>query len=297
MNLDNKQTEAFLAVIDTGSFEQAASRLYITPSAVSLRVRALESRLGSPLVVRARPCHATRVGQRLMQYLRRATMLEDDLLSELAGHSDAPMPVVVAVNGDTLATWFFEALAGVMIKERVLLDMMVDDQDHTYSLLESGRVVGCIGTEAKPMRGCLAEKLGEMRYRLVASPTFCDDWFPDGLTRQAARQAPVMAFSHKDTLQSRFLKQRFGLAADAYPCHYVAVPGPRLDAISRGMGYGMVPELQLGDALKQGRLRDLAPDFPTDVALYWHTWQVQSPRMEYLSTRIIDSGRAALQFA
>ncbi len=52
MKLDAKQMQAFLAVVDSGSFEKAADRLTITPSAVSQRVHALEVHLGSPLVVR-----------------------------------------------------------------------------------------------------------------------------------------------------------------------------------------------------------------------------------------------------
>ena len=53
MNLDPKQTEAFRAVINSGSFEQAALRLHLTPPAISQRVRALESALGNALVVRS----------------------------------------------------------------------------------------------------------------------------------------------------------------------------------------------------------------------------------------------------
>ncbi|QNM95817.1 HTH-type transcriptional regulator ArgP [Chitinimonas koreensis] len=294
MNLDRKHTDAFLAVIDTGSFEQAAGRLHVTPSAVSQRVRALESQLGNPLVVRTRPCHATRLGQRLLQYLRRARLLEEDLVAELAGEGDAPLNVVMAVNADTLATWFFPALADELAGERVLLELSVDDQDHTYALLESGRAVGCVSTEPKPMRGCSAEPLGAMRYRLVAAPDFAAERFPAGLQREAARRAPVVAFNRKDMLQSRFLAQHFALQPGNYPCHYVPVPGPRLEAIARGLGYGMVPELQLGEAIAQGLLIDLAPDLPTDVMLYWHTWKVQSPRMEYLSARIVAAGQRTL---
>lgn len=50
MDLDPRQTAAVRAVIETGSFEQAATRLNITSSAVSQRVRALETRLGTPLI-------------------------------------------------------------------------------------------------------------------------------------------------------------------------------------------------------------------------------------------------------
>ncbi len=44
--LDSKQCEAFLAVAEVGSFDAAGEHLCITPSAVSLRVQALEKYLG-----------------------------------------------------------------------------------------------------------------------------------------------------------------------------------------------------------------------------------------------------------
>lgn len=289
MQLDPKQTEAFRAVIQTGSFEQAAQRLHLTPSAVSQRVRALESSLGSALVVRSRPCRATAIGQRLLQHLKRARMLEAELRADLAERSDAPLVVVIAVNADSLGTWFFPALAELLIRERVLLDLTVEDQDHTYSLLETGLAVACISTEPKPMRGCSAEPLGRMRYRLVAAAEFQRKYFPNGLTRAAAREAPVVAYTRKDALQSSFLLRHFGLPEGAYPCHYVPGTEPRFSAIRYGLGYGMVPELLLKEALASGELVDLAPQAPLDVALYWHAWQVQSPRMEYLSRKIIEA--------
>jgi LysR family transcriptional regulator (chromosome initiation inhibitor) len=39
---------------------------------------------------------------------------------------------------------------------------------------------------------------------------------------------------------------------------------------------------------------DLDPRQPTAVELYWHAWKVQSPRLEKLSARIVELGRAAL---
>ena len=297
MKLDAKQMQAFLAVVDSGSFEKAAERLVVTPSAVSQRVHGLEVRLGSPLVIRGRPCEPTQLGKRLLLYLRRATVLEDELLNELSGDRDDHLRVVIAANGDTLATWFFPALASIFTSERILLDLVVDDQDHTYPLLESGQVIGCISTRALPMRGCFAEPLGSMRYRLVASPIFQTRWFPNGLTRATARKAPVFAYSRKDTLQSNFMQSRFGLHADSYPTHYLSLPEARLEAIRRGLGYGMVPEMQVMDALKTGDLVDVAPGHFTDLELYWHAWGLQSPRMEALSERSVQAARRLLQRA
>ena len=289
MHLDPRQTEAFRAVISAGSFEQAAQRLHLTPPAISQRVRALESTLGNALIVRSRPCRPTETGQRLLQYLKRAALLEADLLSDLAERSDAPLVVVAALNADSLGTWFFPALAELLIRERVLLDLTVEDQDHTYNLLETGLAIGCISTESKPMRGCSASPLGSMRYRLVASCGFQQRHFPNGLTRNGARKAPVVAYTRKDRLTASFLQQQLGLPEGAYPCHYVPGTEPRFNAIRYGLGYGMVPELLLHEDLAHGTLVDLASDSPLDISLYWHTWKVQSPRMENLSRKILEA--------
>jgi LysR family transcriptional regulator (chromosome initiation inhibitor) len=295
MDINAKQATALLAVLDTGSFEKAAKRLHLTASAVSQRIRTLECQFGGPLIIRNRPCLPTAAGTRLLQYLRRASQLEADFVADMNGPEDALWTAVVAVNADTLSTWFFPELSEVLLRENVLLDLNVDDQDHTYRSLEAGRTIGCISSESRAMRGCSATLMGAMRYRLIASRGFKERWFPQGMTRRTASRAPVIAYTRKDELQARFLKQQFGLLPDGFPRHYVPIPGPRLEAIERGLGYGMVPELQLGTAFVRGDLIDLAPHHPTDVTLYWHSWKVQSPRMACLCQRIIETGKRSLR--
>ncbi|RQU49447.1 HTH-type transcriptional regulator ArgP [Burkholderia cenocepacia] len=296
MDLDPKQTAAFQAVIETGSFEQAAVRLHITASAVTQRVRALETMLGAPLVLRTRPCRATALGQRVLQHLRRLLLLQADLYAELStGHPPA-LSVIVALNSDSLGTWFLPALSSILVSDRLLFELIVDDQDHTFSLLESGMAVGCVTTEPAPMRGCFATSLGTMRYRLLASRAFALRWFPDGMSREGARFAPVIAYSRRDMLQSTFLLKQYGLPSGAYPCHYVPGTHAHFAAVRHGLGYGMVPELVVGkEALAEQDLIDLAPDQPLDVDLYWHAWKVQSPSMELLSTRVVGVAQRLLK--
>lgn len=295
MKFDLRQCEALLAVTSTGSFEQAAMTLHVTPSAISQRVRALELALGSPLVIRGRPCRATPAGQRLLQYLRRVQALEDDLQAELSEEEAAPLSIAIAVNADTLASWFLPALSTFLIKESVLLDLSVDDQNHTYTLLESGHALGCISTESQAMRGCIAEPLGAMRYRCMASPAFRTQWFPKGMTRQAVRKAPVVVFNRKDNLQADFLVEHFGIPEGAYPRHFIPASDPYMQAILLGVGWGMLPELQMQNLKAGETLVDLSPGRPTDVHLYWHAWKVQSPRMERLSATLIEAARRLLR--
>ena len=239
---ESRKAEALLAVIDSGSFEQAAQRLALTPSAISQRIAAMESELGTPLLIRSRPCRATPAGQKLLQYLRRSQMLEQECRADL--QSDGPLSVALAVNNDTLATWLLPALATFLQEEQILLDISLDDQDHTFRLLSQGLALAGIATDAEPMRGCSAQLLGVMRYRLLATPAFAARWFPHGLQREAARCAPLMVFDRKDDLQAGFLQRELGLLAASVPQHFIPASEPFLQAIRLVLGYGMVPELQ-----------------------------------------------------
>jgi LysR family transcriptional regulator (chromosome initiation inhibitor) len=293
MKIDPRRSSAFIAAVDAGSLELAAVQLSITPSAVSQRISALEQDLGTPLLVRSRPCRPTGPGMRLLQYLRRSALLESEFLAEM-GMDPGPVRVALAVNNDTLATWLLPVLAPVLQQEELLVEFVLDNQGHTFTLLEQGRAVACVSGEAEPMNGCTASPLGVMRYRLVASPAFARRWFPDGFTRAAAQHAPVMVFDRKDSLQSVFLMQHFGLPDGAYPFHYVPASDPYVGAIRVGMGYGLLPQEQCAALLASGELVDLTPALHVDVPLYWHAWRIQPPRLERMGAALVKAAREVL---
>lgn len=293
MKIDPRRSEAFLAAVDTGSLEQAALQLRVTPSAVSQRISALEHEMGTPLLVRTRPCRPTAPGMRLLQYLRRQALLEAEFVAD--AESDAgPVRVTLAVNNDTLATWLLPVLAPVLVDERLLVEFVLDNQGHTFALLEQGQAVACVSGESEPMRGCTVSALGLMRYRLVAAPAFAQRWFPDGINREAARHAPVMVFDRKDTLQTNFLLQHFGLPEGAYPFHYVPASDPYVQAIRLGLGYGMLPLEQCAAMLESGALVDLTPTLHVDVPLYWHAWRIQPQRLERMGAALVKAAREVL---
>jgi LysR family transcriptional regulator (chromosome initiation inhibitor) len=293
MKIDPRRSEAFLAAVDSGSLEAAANLLAITPSAVSQRISALEQDLGTPLLIRTRPCRPTAPGMRLLQFLRRRALLEAEFLAETQDDA-APVRVALAVNNDTLATWLLPVLAPVLVEEDLLVEFVLDDQWHTFTLLEQGRALACISGEPEPMRGCTVTPLGIMRYRLVASSDFARRWFPGGFTREAAQKAPVVVFDRKDSLQAAFLLQHFGLPEGAYPFHYVPASDPFARAIRLGLGYGMLPLEQCAAMLQAGQLVDLTPSLHMDVSLHWHAWRIQPPRLERMGAVLVKGARAVL---
>ena len=188
MNVDGQQLAAFAAVIELGSFDAAAERLHVTPSAVSQRIKALEQRVGQVLVVREKPCTATAAGVPLLRLAAQTALLEAEALAEMGGGDGASARIALAVNADSMATWFTGVFAAL---GDVLFDIRIEDQDHSARLLREGVVMGAVTTERTPVPGCRVQPLGVMRYIPVASPAYIERYLSDGFTAHAVADGAV----------------------------------------------------------------------------------------------------------
>lgn len=268
--LDYPAARAVALVAQTGSFEAAAKALRVTPSAISQRVRGLEDRLGTVLIERGTPCRATQAGTALCRHMELVALAERDLLALIPGSTPAPGPVTVsiAVNSDSLATWFLPAICEHARADGLLLDIAVDDEDHTADWLKAGRVLAAVTTLEKPVPGCNSVRLGALRYHATASPDFMARHFPDGVTLAALALAPALTFNQKDQLQQDWLRARFG-GNVAGPVHWLPSTEGFVTAALAGLGWGMNPALLVADHLAAGRLVELSPGAVFDRPLYW----------------------------
>ncbi|TCM67829.1 LysR family transcriptional regulator (chromosome initiation inhibitor) [Acinetobacter calcoaceticus] len=294
--LQSKQSDAFLAVIETGSFEAASAQLHLTAAAVSLRVQSLEKALGQILIVRERPCRPTLVGQQLLEHLQHIRLIQEGFLQNIQERTadSACYKIRVGSNADSLSTWLLGALQEILIKANIVLELNIDDQTQTYHLLETGLVNACISTEPQAMKACVAEPLGLMRYKLVASADFCQRWFAQGLNHQSLQLAPAVIFNEKDHLHTELLLKHFGLNSQRYPHHYIPSSTAFLHSIELGLGYGLLPLIQMQEQLANGSLIELAVDHPVDVALYWHHWKRQSLPLQQLTQHLLQQARRYL---
>ena len=287
---------ALAAVVREGSFERAARSLHVTPSAVSQRIRLLEERVGCALVTRSHPCEATETGRRLCQHADRVRLLEHELHDELPSFmpTDAgQVNIPVAVNADSLATWFVPATISFSLSAPVLMQLAVDDEGHTAQWLRSGKVLAAVTSEEQPATGCNSKPLGAMRYVAAASPAFVHRYFPNGLNTKSLAAAPSLAFNDKDQLQQRWVKRWFGHAPDL-PKHTLPSPHAFVAATLGGMGWGMHPLALIREHLSSGRLTELAPTSPLDIPLYWQQTRIASKLMEGLDQAVVSAAQAEL---
>ncbi|MFJ1560850.1 LysR family transcriptional regulator ArgP [Streptomyces mirabilis] len=277
------QVRTLLAVVDEGTFDAAAAALHVTPSAVSQRVKALEQRTGRVLLMRTKPVRATESGEVVVRFARRLARLERDARTEL-GMSEAgePTRLSIAVNADSLATWFLPALTRVPRELRLCFELRREDEDHTAALLREGVVMAAVTSWPDPVAGCSVRALGRMRYLAVAAPDFAGRWLGAGTDvapDELIADAPVVAFDRNDDLQDEFVRGLGGGPGASALRHFMPTSEGFVDAVVAGLGWGMVPEVQAEPLLRAGRLVRLAPDRIVDVPLFWQQWKLDFPAL------------------
>ncbi|WP_313033036.1 LysR family transcriptional regulator ArgP [Acinetobacter sp.] len=291
--LSTKSCEAFLAVAESGSFEEAAQQLCITASAVTLRVQSLEKNLGQILLLRERPCRVTQTGQKLLEHLQHQRLREQNLLQQFMGQSSQHEfhQFSIATNADSLSTWLLKVLQTTLIKHKIALKLSLDDQTQTHQLLETGLVNACISTESIAMKGCEVHYLGQMTYRMVATPSFVEKWFKDGIHRDALRKAPAIIFNDKDLMHHQVILNLFGLTQQSYPHYFIPSSTAFLEAVHLDLGFGLLPEYQIGDDLQTGKLMEIMPNAKTEMKLYWHHWKQQSVLLQQLTIDLLEKAQ------
>lgn len=317
MGLDLEHLKTYVAVIDSGTFEAAATSLRITPSAVSQRIKALETSTGRVLIRRTKPATPTDSGEVVLRLARQVVLLEGDAVAALGGRGDCAdgrgaagdgtierTRVPIVVNADSLATWMLPALAEMPARFGASFDVYREDEEHSIELLRNGTAMAAVTASAQPVQGCSVHPLGRMRYRPMASATFAATWFGEGVdatsfnaasfNADAFARAPLVAFDRKDTLQDRYLRRRTRRRLDP-PRHYIPASADFAVAVRLGLGWGMLPEFQSAPYEESGQLVPLEPGEFIDVPLYWQRWKLDSPLLAALSETVERAAMRSLR--
>ena len=279
--------ESLLAIVDEGSFEAAAHSLGITPSAVSQRIKALEKDTGRVLVRRTSPATATEAGEILVQAARRMRLLQAETDARLEGRLGR-VPLSIAVNADSLATWFTPVMSDIAALDGATLRIRIEDEARTLVLLRRGDVLGAVTREPRPVSGCETLPLGLVRYRALATPELAARYRTDQGVDWS--RIPTLRFGPGDALQAADLEERLGAHEQRPRMSEIPSSEALARATLRGLGWGLMSELQADIHLRRGELVPLDERI-IEVPLYWQRWRLESELLEQLTDSVMAAAR------
>ena len=141
--MDTASLAAFLAIVDTGSFSEAANKLFLTQPAISKRIAGLEEQLGTSLFDRVgRQICLTEAGGLLLPRARQMMELLNDTRQEINNlNNEITGTVHIATSHHIGLRRIPEILKTFSrIYSQVNLDIRFVDSEASYDLLAKGDI-------------------------------------------------------------------------------------------------------------------------------------------------------------
>ncbi|MBR7887417.1 ArgP/LysG family DNA-binding transcriptional regulator [Marinomonas sp. A79] len=291
--MDYKALTSLHAVLTFQSFDKAAQALNLTQSAVSQNIKRLEQECGRPLLIRARPVVATPLGEQMLAHFNKVTLLEEGLRESIEGNQ-IRQPLRIAVNNDTLATWFTDVIQEFSYQNDNRLHIKAADQNQTRTLLQSGQVVACLSQIGTPVAGGDSVFLGNMNYELVATPHFIEHYLHNDLSPESILQSPSLIYDEHDELWARYQNECLKSQTQVNNSHWYPSSHGFVELVMGGTVCALVPSVQVKQKIKSKKLVSLLPNTRLALPLYWHWYKLSSPVLDRLTQVIRTVTRDAL---
>jgi len=256
-----EEIETFIRVVEAGSLTKAAEQLKIAKSAVSRRLKELETRLGVQVMTRTtRKLTLTDTGETL--YNRFVVLLADWEESESAA-SDAQAALAGSIRIAAPLSFGVAHLGPAIIdfmREHPLVDFDIDFSDRKVDLIAEGMDLA-IRIGDLPDSSLIARKIAAMCIVATASPRYLKEHgepqTPDDLKghkelRYGYRQSSIWPYKTPDGVEGQI---------EMMP-RLRATNGEFLrDAAIAGEGILIEPRFILYENLRDGSLVEILPDY------------------------------------
>jgi DNA-binding transcriptional LysR family regulator len=286
---------AFLAVARYGGFSQAARQLNLVPSVAAKRVSQLEHAVGARLFERStRKVDLTEAGE-LFQVRARSLIADlDDALGGLKRPGDRLEGRILMMVPTTLHMLVLsDALSGFLL-EHTHITMELALVDRSVNPAEEGFDLAISGHAASSYEGVIDVPLHPFEQVLCASPGY--------LQRRGTPRHPHDLEDHDGLFFKplgtawRFDSEQGQLSVEVQP-RLIANDNVTLRAAAlAGNGIAMLPRYVSGDAIKQGLLVALLPDFHLPRAWFRAHVTQHRAKLARIAT-LLDWLKSALQKA
>lgn len=271
MSITNIGLDALEAIANAGTIASASKEIGVTQTALTQRIKALESELGCSLFVRSRKgMKLTPNGEILNLYAKERSQKERLVLRKLNGAESAE-PIRLKISGPTLQTQrrVFNKLEPLKKKHPELyFEFDIDDSDDLFSKIKQGSADFII-TSQRPPASLRYKKLESSEFILVGPYSWKKTPLKGNL-----EAGSVIDFNPHDKYTYNFLKHFKLLPKSLKERHFVNNTNQMIMLVERGLGYAVFDILDVKELIKQKTVCNLAPDYTLKVHwfLCWNNY-------------------------
>jgi len=279
--MDIELLRTFVEVYHTRHFARAADNLFITPSAVSARIRLLESQLGTPLFVRERNnIQLTGAGERFLGHARNMLKSWEQACYDVAVDADPrPSLTVLAVPGlwDGIKLDWLRDLH----ERQPALSLRVETLNSSQITMRLQQNSADLGFMLEPTVGpeLRLQELGQLALSLVSTT-------PD----QSAMEAINGRYALVDWGTSFHVQHANAFTDMSPPRIWVSTGRIAYDLLLTTGGAAYLPRQLIEPALQAGRLH-LVDSTPTIDLSIFAAYPIWSERERFIE-QVLDAAKA-----
>ncbi len=280
--------EAFVMVVQHGSFTAAAAALGVSPSHISRRIAELESTLGTPLIYRT--TRSIRLSDTAEQYYEECNRLLQGFVSaeeRISQQLEEPSGLLKITCGATFGERFIAPLLPVFLQRYTKLQVDLHLSNSRVDLIRDGYDLAVrLGTMEDS--SLLARRLCDRTEHICASPAYLERYGAPHTLNELARhnciQGSTATWLFLEKGQRRELKVEGNWRSNSGP----AV----LEAVSAGLGLAQLPDYYVEPLLKSGELVSVLDNYRYPLSGVWLVYpkvRQQLPRLTLLCDYLITS--------
>lgn len=280
--------EAFVAVVQRGSFTSAAESLGVSPSHVSRRVAELESQLGTPLIYRT--TRSIRLSDSGEEYYAECNRLLQGFLSaeqKISQQSEEPSGLLKITCGATFGERFIAPLLPAFLKRYPKLKVDLHLSNSRVDLIRDGYDLAIrLGTMEDS--SLLARRLCDRTEYICASPEYLELYGSphtlNELSRHNCLQGSIPTWLFMDNGQRREFRVDGNWRSNSGPA--------LIEAVKAGLGIAQLPDYYVAPMLKSGELVSLLDNYRYPYSGVWLVYpkvRQQLPRLKLLCDYLIES--------
>ena len=266
MSLLSPTLEAFWAIVQKGTVQEASQILGITQTGVTQRIRSLEKQLKTTLFIRSRKgMKLTTEGESLLQYVKISLENEGMTLSKIQKAAfEHNIEIGISGPSSILRSRVIPNLLALKTKfPKVRFRFDLSDTPDNHEKLKIGQCDIAILEHHQVAKEMDSRVLKAERYKLYVPKA----WKKRKLS-EIIENETIVDFDSSDKMTFQYL-EKYRMKKPSADRHYANNTDALMSMIEQGMGYSVLSE---EFAKKNGEIVDISPDQHIDykIALAWY---------------------------